>query len=353
MAQKMIQVGAGGFGASWCRHFLPPNVADGLIEVVAAVDVNPDVHRNAARYLKLPPEKCYTDLARAFDENPADFCTVVVPPAFHESVVDHALAHEMHILSEKPIADTLETSCRIAEKVRRAKKKMAVTMSHRFDRDKTTLRRLLRSGELGALDYLVCRFTDNCRALGSWGAFRHTMDHPLLIEGAVHHLDFLADFAGAPCDTIYARTWNPAWSSFAGDSQALVVMDFPNGVKATYEGAISNAKPLNGWGKEYVRAECEGGTVVLNHRRIRILDKGAEPRGVPLLKQRKWTNVWLIQKFVRWLDGGEPMETNVDDNLQSVALVFAAIESSRTGQPVKVQELLERVSGDTLSHMSL
>jgi hypothetical protein len=34
------------------------------------------------------------------------------------------------------------------------------------------------------------------------------------------------------------------------------------------------------------------------------------------------------------------METNVWDNLQSVALVFSAIESSRTGQPVKVQEFL-------------
>ena len=34
------------------------------------------------------------------------------------------------------------------------------------------------------------------------------------------------------------------------------------------------------------------------------------------------------------------METNLEANLQSVALVFAAIESSRTGQPVKVQEFL-------------
>jgi hypothetical protein len=35
------------------------------------------------------------------------------------------------------------------------------------------------------------------------------------------------------------------------------------------------------------------------------------------------------------------METNIEANLQSVALIFAAIQSSQTGQPVKVQELLE------------
>jgi hypothetical protein len=33
------------------------------------------------------------------------------------------------------------------------------------------------------------------------------------------------------------------------------------------------------------------------------------------------------------------METNVEDNLQFVALVFAGIKSSRTGMPVKVQEM--------------
>ena len=99
---RMIQVGTGGQGNGWCARFLPPNIADGRIEPVAAVDVNPDVLINAQQHLGLPPEKCYTDIERAFDENAADFCTVVVPPAFHESVVDVALAHDMHIISEKP-----------------------------------------------------------------------------------------------------------------------------------------------------------------------------------------------------------------------------------------------------------
>ena len=62
---------------------------------------------------------------------------------------------------------------------------------------------------------------------------------------------------------------------------------------------------------------------------------------VPLRSQPKWSNTWLIEKFVRWLEGGEPMETNVEANLQSVALIFAAIESRRTGQPVRVQEFLQ------------
>jgi predicted dehydrogenase len=352
MPHKAILVGTGGQGRAWCARFLPPNIADGLVDVVAAVDVNPEAFKNAQEHLGVSAERCYTDMQRAFDENPADFAIIVTPPAYHEAVVDMALAHDLHILSEKPIADTLEASVRIADKVQRAGKKMGVTMSHRFDQDKTTLRQELRSGRNGAIDYIISRFTCNMRNFGDWGAaFRHTMKDALMIEGSVHHLDIVADLAGAKCDTIYAQTWNPPWGSYGGDSQGLVTMHFENGVRAFYEGAKTNAVGLNGWAQEYVRIECELATLIMDRRRVerhpygggRIYKREGEGQEIPLLEQPKWMNTWLTELFVRWLDGGAAMETNIEDNLQSVALIFAAIESSRSGQPVQVQELLAQV----------
>ena len=62
---------------------------------------------------------------------------------------------------------------------------------------------------------------------------------------------------------------------------------------------------------------------------------------MPLLEQKYWVDTWLLEQFLDWLDGGPPMATNIEANLQSVALIFSAIESSRTGQPVKVQEFLQ------------
>ncbi len=347
----MIQVGTGGWGAEWCASFLPRNVEEGIIEVVAAVDENPHALVNARNHLGLSPAQCYTDLRRALGECPADFCAVVVPPAFHEAVIEEALSHGLHILSEKPIADTLEGACRIASKVKRAGKKMAVTMSHRFDQDKSALRRELRARTHGPLDYLSMRYSSDYRQFGSWGEFRHEMQDPLMIEGAVHHLDILADLAGSPCETVYAETWTPAWGEFGGHAQGLVMLRFENGVRAVYEGANCNAAGLSTWTNEYIRAECEGGTLVLSGRaleRFEPLPHDApkfRPEGsgnaIPLDEQPKWANSWLIEQFAQWLNGGPTMETNVEDNLQSVALVFAAIESSRTGQPVKVQELLQ------------
>jgi predicted dehydrogenase len=230
---------------------------------------------------------------------------------------------------------------------------MGVTMSHRFDQDKTTLRSELRSGRYGPLDYLICRFTCDYRQFGAWGAvFRHQIADALMIEGSVHHLDILADMAGANCDIIYAQTWNPTWGEYGGDSQGLVTMHFENGTRAFYEGAKTNAVSLNGGGQEYIRAECEGGTLIMDQRHVeaftydptrrsrREVEGDGQP--IPLLEQPKWANAWLVEQFVQWLNGGEEMETNVEANLQSVALIFAAIESSRTGLPVRVQDFLNQ-----------
>lgn len=349
---RVIQVGTGGQGAHWCSTFLPPNAADGRVEVVAAVDVDEDAHENAVEHLDLAPSQCYTDYETAFAEVPADFCTVVVPPWLHENVVDAAIEHDLHVLSEKPVADTLEASVRIAEKIDRAGLKMGVTMSHRFDRDKATLRRRLRSGESGPADYLVGRFTCNARSYGTWGAFRHEMDDPLMVEGAVHQLDFVADMVGSRCRTVYADTWCPEWADYEGDVQALVQMTFEDGTRATWEGAKANAVTLNGWESDYLRVECRDETLVLDDREITqypyeaaaegVMGGLDESRGEPLEldDQDTWANTWLVEQFVEWLDGGEPMATNVTDNLQSMALIEAAMQSSETGDPVAVQELL-------------
>ncbi|MDE2127153.1 MAG: Gfo/Idh/MocA family oxidoreductase [Armatimonadetes bacterium] len=347
---RAILVGTGGWGGSWCHDFLPPNVADGLVEVVAAADRDPAALENARTALHLPDERLFSSAKAAMDAHEADFCIVVTQPVTHEEVVDEALAHGLHILCEKPIADTLEASTRIAAKVKRAGVKMAVTMSHRFDRDKTTLRRVIREPASGPLDYLVCRFTCDCRRYGSWGRFRQEMDDPLMIEGAVHHLDILADMAGGLCDTIYAQTWRPDWAEYQGDCQGLVTMHMTNGVRAHYEGAKSNAVGLNGWTTEYIRAECRNATLILDRRELvrYAYDAGREwstaaperAERIDMIDQAKWANAWLVEQFVEWLDGGPPMETNVEANLQSVALVFGAIQSARTGRAVAVQEML-------------
>ncbi|MCZ4093669.1 Gfo/Idh/MocA family protein [Sinorhizobium psoraleae] len=351
MTYKVLHIGAGGFGERWCDTFLPPNVADGTINVVGLVDIDAKALEIGRKHLGLMTEQCFTSAAQAFQMVDADFCTIVIPPALHEGIVDLALARGMHILSEKPIADTMEASVRIAEKVRKADLNMGVTMSHRFDQDKSTLRALVSADAIGRVNTVSCRFAGDFRVYDSWGRFRHEMMHPMLIEGAVHHLDLMADLAAAPCTSIYARTWKPEWADYRGDTDAIVLMDFANGAHGVYEGSSAQATGLNDWAFEYVRVEGESGTAILDHReievfhrypmRLRQASRQGKGQQVSLLPGKKWQNALLIEQFCQWLDGGPPMATSVWENLQSVALVFSAIESVRLGQPVKVQEFLQ------------
>jgi predicted dehydrogenase len=256
-------------------------------------------------------------------------------------VVDAALAHDLDILTEKPIADTLEASARIVSKVQAAGVKCGVTMTHRFRPDLTTLRQHL--AEVGDLDRLVARLLCDYQAYGDWGAeFRHEMDNPLLVDGAIHHLDYLADLAGAPCEQVYAETWTPDWAPFADDAHATVTMRFENGVRATYEGALADATAMNSWGDEYVRAAGEDGTLIADQGAVRSLRPDTEHDGepVPTVERDSFGGQWLLEQFCDWLDGGGPMPTNVRDSLHSMAIVEAAIRSGDTGEPVDPRALV-------------
>ncbi len=349
MTQRVIHVGIGVFGRRWCSEFLKSNVADGTIEVVALVDLDPAALEHGRRSLGLSADRCFTDAAKAFAAVPADFCTIAVQPVHHEAIVDLALAHRLDILCEKPIADTMEATLRIARKVAASGRRMAVTMSHRFDQDKTTLRRVVRSGILGTINTIGMRFQGDMRQHMAWSSlFRHEMPDPLLIEGSIHHLDIVADLAGARCDTLFATTWKPAWAEYAGDTDGIVTMKFENGVRAVYEGSVSHPVGLNTFYKEYIRVDGERGTAILAHRDVEVFmrqgiwrqqHREGQGQKVALLAQPKWINHWLIEQFARWREGGPPMETRVEENVQASALVFAAIESSRSGAPVRVQRL--------------
>jgi predicted dehydrogenase len=343
---RYIQIGTGRWGAQWCSRFLPRLAEMGKAVAVAAVDVVPENLRNAQEHLKLPAERCYVNAEKAFAEHEADFAVIVVPPAFHERMIDLALANDMDILCEKPIADSMAGCCRVYRKVKASGRKMAVTMSHRFDQDKQTLQREIHSGKHGALNYVVGRNTWNCRKTGTWGKFRHEMADPLLIEGTVHHFDILRALTGANASTVYAATWNPTWGEYAGDSNGMVTMVMENGVKALYEGNKTSATQLNGWTSDYFRAECAQGTLELDNRRLRVMSDLSGERVTidkPLAEQAVWMNAWLAEMFCDWVVGERvDHPTHLDDNLQCAALLFAAVESAHKGEVVRVQEFLAR-----------
>jgi predicted dehydrogenase len=122
MRQRCLMVGAGGMADTWIRRILP-EFSDRL-QVVGLVDVSERALAAAGAFLGLANAHCFTDLARAFDAVGADFCIVVIPAAFHSTAAALVARRGMHVLCEKPLADTWAGCRDIYDTVSRAGVKM-------------------------------------------------------------------------------------------------------------------------------------------------------------------------------------------------------------------------------------
>jgi predicted dehydrogenase len=340
--KRCIVVGAGGRGGYWVHNVLT-HMTD-QVEVVGLVDIEREPLEKGAEAHKLSGSQLFTDAARAFESVEADFCLISTPPWVHEENVRAAVEHGLAILSEKPIADTLEASLRIRRMVAAASLPMTVVQNYRYSPFMLAFRDVLRGGELGRLSYLIGRFAACYNPPRHWGRrFRHDMDYALLIEGSVHHFDMIRNLSGADCEQVFGYGWIPPWADFKGDCNGLYVMAMANASYAFYEGSCTTEGYENSWHKEYYRAECEHGSVVVdadNVVKIHRLDE--EPEVVAQPEHAPEAGQAIVLEFLDYLQTGQPSQTALADNIKSVGMVFAAIECDRTGQPVKVEQMLEQ-----------
>jgi len=341
--RRCLMIGAGGMAETWVRHILPP-FGDRL-RIVGLVDVREPALAAAGDFLGLEARQRFTDLARAFDAVEADCCIIVIPAAFHTAAAMCAAERGLPILCEKPLADTWAACCELYAAVSRAKVKMQVVQNYRYRAPMLAMRRVLQSGELGRLNYVVARFADDCRAYDSWRR-RHELPHAMLMDGAAHHFDMLRNLTGGDATHVAALEWNPPWSSSQGEFCALCLVQMTNGVRATYEGNATAAGEQYPWRAEAYRAECEGGSVTVGadqvvriHRHTR--GQGVHTEEVPAPAPAHDGHAWIVDEFLTWLDDGPPPATTLDDNLRTAAMIFGAIEAARSGQSVSVERMVQ------------
>src|ERR687893_160914 len=115
---RCLMLGAGAMGSRWIRDVWQP--FRDRMEFAGLVDANPAALSEAGDWLGLPPATRFTEAREAIATVDADFCCIVTPPAHHREAVELACDRGMDILSEKPIADTIENCGALARAVRAA-----------------------------------------------------------------------------------------------------------------------------------------------------------------------------------------------------------------------------------------
>ena len=260
-------------------------------------------------------------------------------PEAHTPVTLAAFEHGCHVLSEKPLADSMENARTLVEAGRRAGRVFAVMQNRRFQHSIRRLRRLAGSGTLGEMTTLNCDFY----LCPHFGGFREQMDHVLMLDMAIHTFDQARLITGADPVAVTCHEWNPPGSWYRHGASAVAIFEMTGGLVFTYRGSWCANGLATSWEADWRAigtqgsAKWDGG----DGFKVEVVDRLELPYtyfkegAVPPAEPGDPTDFakGLILDFIACLREGRTPETLAEDNIKSLAMVFGAIESAPNRPP--------------------
>ncbi len=333
---KILHVGCGRIAGAWLR---PLKERDD-VSLTGIVDINRDAAQ--ARADEFAPDVYVGDnLGDALAELKPDVVFNATIPEAHEEVAVTALEAGCHVLVEKPLAHSMESARRMVAKATECGRQLAVCQNRRFQQTGRRARELIEQGTVGPLHSIYADYFMGIHI----GGFRAEMDHALLVDMAIHHFDLARMLTGGKqAKSVYARESNPAGSGFQHGATAEALFTMEDGVHFNYRGSWNAEGACTSWNATW-RLVGERGTLVWDgddglfyeiptrqegarsvHERYDLSDQ-SKPTATDLHAQ-------VFDNFFCSLGEGCIPETQAADNIHSLAMVFAAIDSAESGHPV-------------------
>ena len=352
---RILQLGAGAWGTSWAQRVrMSPHV-----DLVGLVEPDEAARRAVAEAADIPSERCFADLEAALDARlEAEVALVVTPPRTHAPLAVRCLEAGLHCLVEKPLADSMPAAQQIVAAAERAERQVMVSQNYRFKQAPRTVRRLIREGVIGDVQQVRVNFAKRPMFTG----FRAEMREPLIIDMSIHHLDQLRAIVGLELTELRAESWNPTWSTYAGNAAAFIEGSTAAGARFHYTGSWCSHGPQTSWDGTWDIQGTRGGILwELNRVTVQFASPfdtvflpGALEREHAVMEVRLddvalEERLGTLAELASALSEGRPAETSGEDNLRSLALVLAAFESAQSGgAPVDLDELVRSAASAAL-----
>jgi predicted dehydrogenase len=225
---------------------------------------------------------------------------------------------------------------------REARRQLSVSQNYRYSPAVQTLRRLAAEGAAGLLGhghldfYLPADFS---------GTFRETMEYPLLLDMAIHHLDLVRFVTGRDVEKVLAWSFRPEWSWFRHDPGLKLLLELEGGLPFSYSGDWTARGRATTWNGTW-RLQCAEGSLHLEDDKVLVgrsepWNKNPTLEEVELDPITRWHQAATLHEFAEAIRTGKPTPTSGEDNLKSFGTVMAGVTSAREGRAVGVRELLE------------
>jgi len=215
---KIAVIGVGAMGSNHARVYndLPE------VQLVAVADPNEKIVQSVARRFGVPS---YTDFKEMLAAEKPDAVSIAVPTALHEEVALGALAANVHVLIEKPIASTLAAGHRIIAAAQAARRKLMVGHIVRFNPAIQLLKQKLDEGQLGRIFQIVCRRV---------GPFpTRIQDVGVIVDLAPHDVDIMRYLTGYDPLRVYAEIEQRLHTDH--EDLLLGLLRFPDNVAGSLE----------------------------------------------------------------------------------------------------------------------
>jgi predicted dehydrogenase len=339
---RVAVVGLGVRGRQWADVIL----AAKDVELAAVVEIHPK------GYVEGVPT--FSSLAEAATSTRVDGVVLATPPSAHREGIEAAVGLGLPILCEKPLSETLDEAVAMTTVARDAGVPLLVGMNFRYLPVTIELRRRFAEGSLGRpmfASFTYLRNRDGTRP--DLNDHPLTMDHPMLLEQSIHHLDLLRHVYAREVETVSATTWNPAASTYAGDACVAIHLVMQGGLHVHYMGTwVSGTNRLEFcW-----RTDLEGG-VVMQRRQFEdlavaervpgaertgpLFDEDTEPLlpvAIPAATPFVDDTATLLDEFAGVVREGRDSGPTAADHLWTLASVHACIVSAAGGRTVDVPD---------------
>ncbi|WP_168120581.1 Gfo/Idh/MocA family oxidoreductase [Paenibacillus sp. HB172176] len=335
---RVVVAGCGGMANTWVGYAL--NRSD--TEIVGLVDIKLEFAEKMAERHGL---NCglYTDVQKAIKDTHANLVFDVTIPASHFSISTTALRNGCSVFGEKPLAESMAECNAIVQLSEQTGQTHAVMQNRRYDPRIRALRGLIEGDSIGKVGFIGADFFIGAH----FGGFRDVMASPLLLDMAIHTFDQARLISGANPMSVYCQEFNPPGSWYEGSAAAICIFEMSDGSIFNYRGSwcaegaptsweaswrVTGSKGTAIWdgiGNPYAEVAVEAeqsGKFIKDYMRVESEVQATD---------NSFHQGCLDEMFLS-LEENRHAETDCRDNRYSMAMVLAALESSKKGRKVDI-----------------
>jgi predicted dehydrogenase len=325
-------IGCGGIS----KHHLSAYQKAGYA-VTALCDVA--IERARERQQQFYPEAAiYSDYHALLARDDIAVVDITTHPAVRVEIIEAALRAGKHVLSQKPFVLELAVGERLVALAEAQGVLLAVNQNGRFAPHFSYLRGLVAAGALGELSSLEFSLQFDHNWTADIPAF-NSLQHLILYDYAIHWFDLIcALLPGQQAQQVYAAVRRSSSQRASPPLVAHAALSFADCLVTL---AINGDTLQGGWDRSKLvgsRATAISEGPSLNVQQVTVLTPPGSFR--PQL-----TGAWFDDGFhgamaelLCAIEEGRPPVHNARDNLRSLALCFAVLESADSGQPVKPRQ---------------